>query len=152
MNDEEKITGGCLCGAVRYEATELVTGPYPSYYCHCRMCQTLSGSAFVLGTKFRRNSFRFTRGNPKFYKSSNIAERGFCANCGSWLVYRAFKSDWIDISTGSLDHPEDFPPKYHSGVESQLPWLDIQDDLPRMRTDDNTLNLALRAEAGNPEK
>ena len=67
-------------------------------------------------------------------------------------MYRTFKSDWIDINTGSLDHPEDFPPKYHTGVESQLPWLNIQDNLPRMRTDDNTLNLALRAEAGNPDE
>ena len=111
------------------------------------MCQKLSGSAFVVGAKFRKDTFRFTRGEPKFYKSSDIAERGFCANCGSWLIYRAFKTDWIDVNSGSLDHPEDFSPKYHSGAESQIQWLSINDDLPRMRTEDNILNMALRTRA-----
>ena len=84
---------------------------------------------------------------PKFYKSSDIAERGFCTNCGSWLIYRAFNTDWIDVNSGSLDHPEDFPPKYHSGVESQVQWLSSNDDLPRMRTEYNILNMALRTRA-----
>lgn len=152
MKDEEKVTGGCLCGAITYEATDLVPGPYPSYYCHCRICQKLSGSAFLLATKFRRDGFRFVTGEPVFYKSSQIGERGFCPNCGSWLIWRAFESDWIDINTGSLDHPEDFPATYHTGIESQLPWLAINDDLPRMRTEENTLNAGLKDEARKREE
>ena len=127
------ITGGCLCGAVRYEASE---APFSVCYCHCRLCQQTSGSVAAVGAVFRKETIRFTRGEPKLYKSSEIAERGFCARSGSRLVYRPFSTDWISIDIGSLDHPEDWPPNEHRAVESQLPWLTIADDLPRTRTED----------------
>ena len=141
-NNAKPVTGGCFCGAVRYEASE---PPTKASYCHCRMCQQLSGSAFVLGVTFAKATFRFTRGEPKFYPSSDIAERGFCANCGSRLIYRPFNAEWVAVKAGSLDHPEDFPPKYHTGVESQIAWLTIDDDLPRLRTEDNSGITALKA-------
>ena len=71
---------------------------------------------------------------------SLIAERGFCANCGSSLIYRPLVrrwTDWIVIFTASLDNPEDFGPGWHLGVESQMPWLNIHDDLPRVRSQDS---------------
>jgi hypothetical protein len=46
-------------------------------------------------------------------------------------------SDWIDVTIATLDYPEDFPPTWHRGVESQMPWLDINDGLPRVRTEDS---------------
>ena len=94
----EKITGGCFCGAVRYESSE---PPYSASYCHCRMCQKLNGSTFVVAATFRKDTFRFTRGEPKLYKSSDIAERGFCANCGSRLIYRPFNAEWIAVKSGN---------------------------------------------------
>ncbi len=139
-----RLTGGCLCGAVRYVADEPLAGPTSSYYCHCKMCQKLSGSAFVVGVKARKKSFRFTRGEAKVFKTSEICERGFCADCGSRLFYRPFETDWLGIDTGSLDEPDHWPPNYHSGVESQMPWLIIEDQLPRMRTDDNPRVMALK--------
>ncbi len=151
MSDQPKITGGCLCGAVRYQADEPLQSPDSSYYCHCRMCQKLSGSAFVIGIKVRKTSFSITFGEVKFYKSSIIAERGFCANCGSRLIYRPSKTDWLGIDTGTLDHPELALPKYHTGIENQLPWLTIQDELPRMRTDDNPRIVALRLATGHDD-
>jgi DNA-binding SARP family transcriptional activator len=79
------ITGGCLCGDIRYEISEPAID---SDICHCRMCQKATGGQVVAGVTVSRKAFRFTKGEPKYYKSSPLAERGFCANCGSSLNYR----------------------------------------------------------------
>ena len=139
----ETHTGGCLCGAIRYE----VTGP-PSEvgYCHCRMCQKALGSVFGVFAIFSRPGFRFTAGEPAFYRSSPPKERGFCPACGSPLtMWNADASNrpHVAIMLGTLDHPEQFSPaRYagnHSGIESALPWLHIDDGLPRWRTEDDPL-------------
>ena len=132
------ITGGCLCGAVRYEASEPPTGEFGTI-CHCRMCQKASGNGFAVTVDFKIDAFRFTRGEVHMYKSSNVGQRGFCANCGSPLVmlYTSFPGTiWINV--GTLDDPNvarDFL-TFHSGIESEIPWLTIHDDLPRNRCDD----------------
>jgi class 3 adenylate cyclase len=131
------ITGGCMCGAVRYEATEK---PLGSMICHCRMCQKFSGAPILGGTTFRSAALRFTSGEPKYFRSSAIAERGFCGDCGTALVYRGTLgrwTEWVMIWTASLDEPEKFPPTYHLGIESTMPWLNIHDDLPRTRCKDS---------------
>ena len=128
MSYQQKITGGCLCGAVRYESTEQTQ---KVGYCHCRMCQRVSGAPVAVGVYFQRDTFRFVNGKPKYYQSSANVERGFCANCGSRLIYRILNSDSISVEVGSLDHPELTPPEYHIGIESQIPWFEIDDELPR---------------------
>jgi len=123
-------TGGCLCGAVRYEGGEL----WGAAYCHCRICQKSVGNAFSAFAQFPRDSFRLTHGEPRWYRSSELGERGFCAECGTPLFVRyltAEFSDWIVALIGSLDHPETVAPRRHFGAESMLPWLEIVDDLPR---------------------
>ena len=143
------ITGGCMCGAVRYEVSE---PPQRTLYCHYRMCQRATGGLFEISAFFRNETFRFTLGEAKLYRSSDVAERGFCETCGSRLIYRSFGGPVIAVDVGSLDHPEDVSPDYHSGVESQVPWLTIDDDLPRMRTDDNPNFVALKAAAERGEE
>ncbi len=139
------ITGGCMCGAIRYEATE---PPQKAGYCHCRMCQKATGNLFYPYAAFRSDAFRFTQGEPKFYKSSAWLERIFCANCGTQVADRYLKgSDRVFATIGSLDHPEDWPPSNHFGVESQIPWLTIDDDLPRMRTEEGPEFVAAKAAA-----
>jgi adenylate cyclase len=131
------INGRCLCGDVHYEISEpaIATG-----FCHCRMCQRAHGAPVSAWAAFRAEAVRFTKGEPKYYKSSLIAERGFCANCGSSLTTRYYAPEWAEytgIKTATLDNPEDFAPTCHLGIESQLPWLDIHDDLPRTRSEDS---------------
>jgi len=124
-------SGGCLCGKIRYE----VSGkPLGSMLCHCRMCQKYSGAPILEGTTFPADCFRLIKGSPKFFQSSAIAERGFCADCGTPIVYRGligYWTTWIVVTTGSFDEPQHFPPTYHLGIESTLPWLNLRDDLPR---------------------
>ena len=136
--EESLITGGCLCGAVRYQ----ISAP-PIYvtYCHCRMCQRFTGGQIVAGAFFPREATRFTQGDLKYYRSSPIAERGFCADCGSgvmvvWPLAKAKWSDWYWVLLASLDNPENFVPTSHFGIESQMPWLDVHDDFPRVRYKD----------------
>ena len=133
MSDEEKITGGCLCGAVRYESSQL---PDRSACCHCRICQKSLGAPFVHVVFFSSDAFQYTSGEPTFYKSSDILDRGFCAECGTPLIHRYSPEipnwgGWIGVTGATLDDPNEFPPNAHSGVESQLRWLKLADGLPR---------------------
>lgn len=136
--DRSSLTvGKCLCGEVRYEISQpaIATG-----FCHCRICQRAHGAPVSAWAAFPAEAVRFTKGEPKYYKSSLIAERGFCANCGSSLTTRYYfpeRSEYVGIKTATLDNPEEFAPTCHLGIESKLSWLDIHDDLPRTRSDDS---------------
>ncbi len=104
------------------------------------MCQKATGGQIVAGMTVSREAFRFTKGEPKYYKSSPLAERGFCANCGSSLNYRPLYppwSEWLNVMVATFDEPKTFTPGWHLGVESQMPWLKIQDDLERVRSADS---------------
>ena len=144
------ITGGCLCGAVRFESTEP-----PSWvgHCHCRMCQKAYGHTsgiFVGFVGAQKGALRFTRGEPKYYKSSAWAERAFCSNCGSPLGMR--DGEGHGVMVGTLDHPEEWPPtEPHSGIESQIPWDIIHDDLGSCRTEDDPDYIAAKKAAEQGE-
>lgn len=144
-----KWKGGCLCGAVRYGSDH---DPVSAGICHCRRCQKWTGGPFFALVGFSIADLKFTRGAPKmFHEPHAIKERGFCGVCGSpiwdrYLItlndFRPEKGDpsgpdivWVPI--GTLDHPERVAPEFHFGVESQLPWVEFHDDLPRTRTEDD---------------
>ncbi len=137
VEEAPKVTGGCLCGNIRYEITEPELG---SMFCQCRMCQKFTGAPIVAGTTFNTEAVHITKGKPKYYKSSVIAERGFCPNCGTGLFYRGVLgmwTKWLMVFTASFDKPENFAPTYHLGIESAMPWLTVQDDLPRTQCKDS---------------
>lgn len=64
-DNPETVTGGCMCGAVRYEAGE---DPYFVGFCHCRMCQRTYGQGSGIFVVFRKDVLRITKGEPKYYK------------------------------------------------------------------------------------
>ena len=114
------LTGGCQCGAVRYR---LASAPTGSAICHCRMCQKAGGAPFMAFAGVPQADFRVTRGTLTAFVSSEIAERGFCASCGTPLTYRGFKSLRVSVTLGSLDDPNAAPPESQLGAESQVHWL-----------------------------
>ena len=119
------------------------------------MCQRWTGTAFTTGVRFPRIAFRFTKGEPQVYRSSPIMERGFCANCGSpliyWYVVEEKGADRVWLSLGNFDDPSAFTPEYHYAVETQMHWLS-DDGLPRFRLDeDENLAAALDAACDKPE-
>ena len=128
-----RLTGGCQCGAVRYA---LLVPPEESSICHCRMCQKASGQPFMALARVKVDELQWTRGAPAVFRSSNLAERGFCRECGTPLTYRFLADDTISVSVGSLDDPRAAPPTIQYGAESELPWFAGLADLPRTRTEE----------------
>lgn len=122
-------TGGCVCGAVRYEA---LGDPSTSMICHCRTCRRAAGSPLVAWVTFEKPAFRLTRGKPREFHSSPGVRRTFCAACGTPLTYQTAESPaTIDVTTCSLDEPGAFPPRYHSWLRHRVSWMALGDDLPR---------------------
>lgn len=122
-------TGGCLCGAVRYEMQGTVT---ESGYCHCRTCQKQSGAPVVAWFAISPAGFRYISGTPKTFRASAAATREFCSNCGTYLVFREDDpSATLGVNTATLDNPALVPPDFHIWNESRISWFETSDTLPR---------------------
>jgi hypothetical protein len=124
----EVFEGGCLCGAIRYRST---AAPLRCMICHCEYCRRHSGAPCLSFVHFPLAAFAWTR-PPRRYRSSRYAERGFCPDCGSTLsMHEEVLADRVQVTLGSLDHPERVKPQDHVWVQSRIPWFEITDDLPR---------------------
>ncbi len=115
------ITGGCLCGAVRFEAT---SSPIMVAFCHCRSCRRHTGAPVAVYVDFKRVDVRFVAGEPTRFASSPGAKRSFCGACGSTLAFEGENlPDEVHIHLGALDEPEKFVPAKADFPELKLPWL-----------------------------
>jgi len=94
------------------------------------MCQKAFGSFFGPLVSVTLSDFELSRGALATFRSSDLAERGFCRDCGTPLTCRYLDSDSIDLSIGSLDDPIAAKPVMQFRMESQLPWLDELAGLP----------------------
>ena len=136
---EEIFRGGCLCGAVRYQAH----GPASHLcFCHCASCRRAAGAPGVPWATFPAASFKLTKGALTEYQSSAQVTRGFCAQCGTSLTYRnSARAAEIDVTPATLDDPERLAPRAHIWMRDRLSWAVPGDSLPRFatnRTDDNS--------------
>ena len=129
MSDKQTITsGGCLCGEVRYE----VRGPLRGVVnCHCGMCQRQHGN-FGPHTKARKVNISITKDNGlAWFKTSEIARRGFCKECGSSLFWEPFDLEATGILAGSLDGPTGLETIGHIFVGEKPDFYEITDGLPQ---------------------
>jgi len=117
MAETEGITtGGCQCGAVRYE---LAGPPIEIYVCHCRECQKQSASAFGISAFVRRADFRLTQGAVKSWTRPTDTGRRlrcvFCPDCGSrlWHERESEVLPFISVKGGSFDEPLDLGNAMH---------------------------------------
>jgi hypothetical protein len=118
MEPAPLITGSCYCGAVRFRAS----GP-PLYQanCHCANCRRAAGAQSVAWITVNPAEFVWETGEPKRYKTDTGA-------CGTSLTYENDKRPKeIDITTGSLDDPEHFPPNRDVFPEEKLSWVHLVD-------------------------
>ncbi len=129
-----KATGQCQCGAKKFTVE---TDDYHAYYCHCRMCQRAVGNIFATFVNLPKNAVRWSGEEPDIYHSSKIAQRGYCATCGTPLTFAFPDSDRMDITVGSFDDPSLFTPQSHFGVESRIMSWHKPDGLPEKRTEDS---------------
>src|SRR6202162_6014507 len=111
------LTGGCPCGAIRFAVSGL---PPRVSICHCRMCQKAAGAPFASFADIERSDFAWTRGKPAAFRSSSVAERDFCADCGTPLSFRRIDGPRIEIMTGAFDRPDRVIPTLQYGSESRL--------------------------------
>jgi hypothetical protein len=124
-----KLSGGCYCGLVRYEATGT---PFHETSCHCSICRRTSGAPFVAWFSVPRTQFRLVQGAPTRFGSSAKGQRSFCGRCGTQLTFEhADFADEIDITTCSLDDPNLVPPKDHTWMRSRVSWIAPADALPK---------------------
>lgn len=126
------LQGGCFCGAVRYAVTGDI---FNSTLCHCSDCRRASGAPAVAWFSARRADFRFIRGEPARFASSEQVVRGFCPHCGTTLSFEDARwPEELDIASASLDEPERAPPADHTFVRSRLGWMKLEDGLPAYPT------------------
>ncbi len=108
----ERVTGGCLCGAVRVEA---VGEPYRVGICHCMDCRKHHGAPFFAAAMFAAAAV--TVKGP----TSSYHGRHFCPRCGSSVF--AVSEDEVELHLGVLDAPDQFVPTYECWTVRRESWL-----------------------------
>ena len=130
------LTGGCACGAIRYESS---TQPLMVVNCHCRDCQRSSGAGSSTGVVVPADSLTLLKGTPTYYRvtaeSGHTAHRGFCRDCGSPLFAgNSHNPHVVAIKIGSLDDPSWCKPMIDIWTQSAQPWDYMDPDLPKIPT------------------
>lgn len=129
MPDIRTTEGHCLCSTIRFA---FEGEPNWVVHCHCESCRRAASAPVVTWISVPRAYLRFTEGNPRYYRSSSQAKRGFCSDCGSPLSYENDQlPDEVHLYAASLADPTGVVVSRHVFVEDQLDWFEIQDDLPR---------------------
>lgn len=121
------LSGGCACGAVRYECTE---PPIVELICHCRDCQRASGGASAAIMFVAGDRFSFVAGEPAYYEvtggSGRQIRRCFCRSCGSPLTAYWPANPLLQlIQVGSLDDPSSFKPEQELWMARAHPWHSV---------------------------
>lgn len=115
-----EATGGCSCGAVRYV---LDAPPNLVAVCHCSDCRRAAGAQSVAWLILPATAYHVVAGEPATYHSSRPVVRSFCSACGTPLSYRHEDSpDRVDVTVGSLDDPERYPPTQAVWEKEKLSW------------------------------
>ncbi len=128
-----QITGGCLCGAVRYECS---ADPIFAANCYCRDCQHSSGTAMASVMLVPKPAFKLTKGQLKHYEvtgeSGGRVSRGFCGDCGSPIISLiSASSEMLAIKAGSLDDTKLFNPMVNVYMASAPGWAPVLPHLPK---------------------
>ena len=126
------LTGGCMCGAVRFEVSEPLLG---ALYCHCKRCQRRTGTAFSVSALTVPGSFRVTAGESLVgsWRPPEGWVKAFCSQCGS-QVYTTHpdQPELLSVRMGALDDDPGIRPSAHQFTDYAAPWEPIPDDgLPR---------------------
>lgn len=125
---KDVLTGGCLCGGVRFMVAERPEGVTT---CHCSQCRRFHGhvAAYVA---VPRDAVAFDAdASLSWYRSSPEAQRGFCGTCGSSLFWKGDGDGMVEIAAGSLDRPTGLVTLRHGFVASKGDYYEIADGLPQ---------------------
>ncbi len=130
-----RLTGGCACGAFRYEVTGEPTGMAA---CHCKACQRRTGSAFGIGCFFEGKDVSITAGADNFdiynqtSDSGRIVSHRFCKTCGTTVMWKPERLPrGIAIAGGTFDDTSWIKPSAYFWVSKAHAWFEFPDDIPR---------------------
>jgi len=123
------LSGGCACGAVRYEVADAFL--YAAN-CHCSRCRAATGTAFKAFAGIERGKLRITDGADELMLVGEAnANDTRCAACGSLLYSVVRDGEYVHVAMGSLVDVPSIRPAEHIYVGSKAPWFEITDDLPQ---------------------
>ena len=127
------FSGGCACGAIRYECTDK---PLGMHNCHCRDCQRASGGPFSPVIVVPAVAFRILQGPLSFYAVAGHfgadTHRGFCAQCGSPILGKSDAApQFLGIKVSSLDDPSWFKAQADIFTSEAQPWDLMDPVLPK---------------------
>ena len=135
------LTGGCICGAVRYE---IAAAPIHVYTCHCTDCQRITSSAFSIGVVVPDDAFRLTgmegRMAPGILADSGRKKmRWICPECGTWLYGSPrpgteYRGTVRVVRGGTLDDTSWLNPQTHFWTRSKQPWVALPQDATLFET------------------
>ncbi|TCH96965.1 GFA family protein [Roseococcus sp. SYP-B2431] len=122
------LTGGCHCGAIRYEMPEQILH---HALCHCSDCRRHAGAPMVGWAMLPAEALKVS-GTPVTYRSSEHGRRLFCGACGTGLFYvnEQMLPGLIDVQSATLDMPEKLPPGAQIQTAERLSWMTTLDQLP----------------------
>lgn len=129
------LTGGCACGATRYELRER---PLFTHCCHCTWCQRETGSAFVLNALIEARHVVLTEGTTAATDTPSASGKGQvihrCPNCrvALWSRYAGLGPRFVFLRVGTLDDSAAVPPDIHIYASTKLPWVTLDDGKPVM--------------------
>ena len=127
-----QMTGGCLCGAVRYTIT---ADPLMTFVCHCRDCQRFTGSAFATMVVLPKESVTFIGTMKAFTSIGGSGEpilRHFCPECGSSIAEEAgIAPGRVVLNVGTFDEPKSVAPARENFCDDALPWVHLTGDMQR---------------------
>jgi hypothetical protein len=126
---DELRRGHCLCKAVRFEARGT---PGWIVHCHCESCRRATSAGFTTYVGYPTAAVTWTAEMPRAYHSSPGVTRSFCPHCGSPMSFAGER--WpgeIHLFAASFQEPEKLAPDKHVYVDEQLPWVHLDDGLPR---------------------
>lgn len=121
-------TGGCSCGALRYE---LCREPLIVHGCHCTYCQRETGSAFAVNVLIEAGAVRLLRGMPQVLMTPSHSGNGQqiwrCPICkvAVWSNYSTLKSRLRFVRAGTLDYPSGIKPDIHIYTSTKQDWLPL---------------------------
>ncbi len=140
MSSEVGMTGGCMCGAVRYET---MGASFGINHCHCQSCRKHNGAAVVTLAGFTAGQVTFSGDERRIYESSPGVGRAFCGTCGTPLTWEGDGGELgaiFEFHISTFDNPDDLVPTAHAFEPERIPWFDVADNLPRYEgfIDDST--------------
>ncbi len=122
------LTGGCLCGGVRFEITEALGR---ASYCHCTRCQRRTGTAASAQARVSPGSLRILQGKElvKYWQPPNGWAKAFCSECGSSLWSQSADDDEVKgVRLGAIDGDPGVRPEYRQYVAYAAAWEPLPDD------------------------